>query len=230
MDSARRTACWWFRLVPQASAARVLLAVLAFGGLGATRTLAQDSTMVRSRLGPEAYAALRPALDAARRDSVPLAPLEGKALEGVAKQRSTGEIVGAVRRLTAQLARARALLRAGAPQAALPNGDVAAGADALLGGIPPVDITALRRHVPTSVRLEVPLAVLTQLVQRGVPADQARAAVERLLAAGVSQARMVQVPGLVDVALRVGAAPAAALGSALRGLGIPARPVSPRHP
>ncbi len=97
-------------------------------------------------------------------------------------------------------------------------------------GVAPEEITALRRTAPPDTPLEIPFAVLGELVQRGVPADQARGVIEHLLASRVPQERLVEIPQRVDVALRVGAPPVAALGSALQGLGIPAPPINPGRP
>jgi hypothetical protein len=67
--------------------------------------------------------------------------------------------------------------------------------------------------------------VLGDLVQRGVPADEAEAALEQLLAAGVPPEQIAEIPTRVDVALRVGAPPLDALRSALPA---PLRPVPSR--
>jgi hypothetical protein len=60
----------------------------------------------------------------------------------------------------------------------------------------------------------VPLTVLGDLVQRGIPADQARLAIVNLVSGGASMEEIAQLPSRVDVGLRVGASPAKALEGA----------------
>lgn len=192
----------------------------------AVRAQAQD--VLRTRLDQATYEALGPVFDAARRDSVPLRALESKALEGVAKRRPSAQILVAVRRLASELRDARVVLRRAAPALQLSEGEIVAAADAIRQGVPPDDVATLRRDAPPAAVLEIPLAVFGALVARGVPAPEARDVIAHLLATEVPQARMVEIPERVDVAIRVGAPPVVALGSALQGLGIPRPPVVPR--
>jgi hypothetical protein len=169
--------------------------------------------------------ALRPVLADAQRDSVPIELLEAKAREGVAKRRPAPVIVAAVRQLAEELREARVALRAAAPAAVLAAGELRAAAEAARLGTPWADLRALRAAADPATNLEIPFAVLGALVERGVPAGDARAVIQEMLKAGVTQARMVEVPARIDVALRVGAGPIAALNSALQGLGIPVPPL-----
>jgi hypothetical protein len=66
------------------------------------------------------------------------------------------------------------------------------------------------------------MAVLGDLVQRGVPTGRALATVTTLLEDGATVDALSDLPARMDVALRVGASPIDALGSATRGRG--ARP------
>ncbi len=191
-------------------------------------TLRAQQSVLETRLDPATYEALKPVLDQARRDSIPLRALEAKALEGVAKKRPGSQIVAVVQRLAAELREARGLLVTAAPgMRRATAGEVVAVAEALRRGVAPGEITTLRNTTPPDTPLEIPFAVLGELVQRGVPAEQARGVIEQFLASRVPQERLVEVPDRMDVALRVGAPPVAALGSALQGLGIPMRPITP---
>jgi hypothetical protein len=201
---------------------RLLLA--AIGQLTAAMLAAQGHGVLEQRLDPQALAAVRAIIDSARRDSVPTQALEDKALEGVAKHIPPDRIVAAVRQLGVELRGARALLRAAAPGATLADGEVIAAADAQHRGVPPVELSSLRGHVSSRASLVVAFTVLGDLVQRGVPAGQARDVVEQLIAAGVSPQQLADVPARMDVGLRVGAPPLDALRSALP---IPLRPVRP---
>jgi hypothetical protein len=201
--------------------ATLVAAIVLGGGALVPPTAAQDA----ARLDPAMREALRPVLETARRDSVPVAILEGKALEGVAKRRPTAVIVAAVQRLAGELRDARAALRAAAPTATLVAGELVAVAEAVRLGTPWEDVRSLRATANPGTNLEIPFAVLGALVMRGVPAGDARAVIGEMIRAGVAQSRMVEVPARIDVALRVGAGPIAALNSALQGLGIPVPPV-----
>lgn len=202
----------------------VLLACLA---VVPTTTLRAQQDLLQQRLDPATYAALRPLLDSARRDSLPLQALEAKALEGAAKRRPHEQIVATLRRFVAELREARHLLRQAAPRGELADGEVVAVAEARRHGAPADDIVALRRSAPVQRSLEIPIALLGELIRRQIPSDEARQVIEHLIVTEVPQERMVEILPRVDVALRVGAPPVAALGTALQSLGIPAPPVTP---
>jgi hypothetical protein len=203
---------------------RRLLLVGVFGCLATVPLAAQGRGTIEQRLDPQTFAAVRAIIDSARRDSVPSQALEDKALEGVAKNVPPARIVVAVHQLAGELRDARALLRAAAPGAALADGEIIAAADARRRGVPPVELSSLRGHVSSKASLVVAFTVLGDLVQRGVPAGQARDVVEQLIAAGVSAQQLADVPARMDVGLRVGAPPLDALRSALP---VPLRPVRP---
>lgn len=212
-----------------------MLALALSLALGASGLTLQDTATLRQRLDPGTYAALLPVMEAARRDALPLRALEAKALEGAAKRRLGPEIVAAVTQLAADLKAARELLGGSAAGPRPADGDVVAAAEALRRGVPPKEIAELRRAAPPATRLDVPLVVLGALVERGIPADEARRVLEHLLAAGIPAGRLADIPARVDIALRVGAPPVPALHSALQGLGIPVppgklRPGPPRKP
>ncbi len=203
---------------------RLSLLVLA-GALTAAPAAAQGR--LEARLDPQTLASLRPLFDAARRDSIPLSALEDKALEGAAKRVPGERIVAALHRLADELRAARALLRGAAESAPLPDAEIVAAADATRRGVPPGEIAALGRRAPATVGLVVPLTVLGDLVQRGVPADEARRVLEELLDAGVTPEQLAEIPARVDIALRVGAPPLEALRNALP---VPVRPGPPGQP
>lgn len=185
---------------------------------------AQQRPPLESRLDAQTLAALRPMLEAARREGLPVRALEDKALEGAAKRVPPPRILAAVEQLAIELREVRTVLREAAPNAALADGEIVAAAVARREGAPAAELAALRRSAPPNASLEIPFALLGELVVRGIPADEARRVIEHMLAAGVSQEQFVLIPDRVDAALRVGAPPGAALGSALAGLGIPPPP------
>lgn len=191
---------------------------------------AQGSPALENRLDSATMAELRPVLESARRDSLPVGALENKALEGTAKRVPSARIVAAVKTLADELRETRALLRAAAPSARLTDGEIVAAVEVQHRGVSAHEVTTLRRSVPPSTGLEIPFGVLGALVERGVPADQARSVVEHLVLSGIDQEKLIVLPSRVDVALHAGTPPGPALGSALAGLGIPGPPVQPPPP
>ncbi|GBD33570.1 MAG: hypothetical protein KatS3mg081_0707 [Gemmatimonadales bacterium] len=202
-----------------------VLPLLAAGLLAAAASSQQD--VLRQRLDPATYAALQPILEQASRDSLPLKAIEAKALEGQAKRRPGALIVAAVRQLAADLRAARLALREALPQRAISDGEIVAAAEAVRQGVPGEVITTVAREAQPGAPLEIPLALLGALVSRQVPVQEAANVIAHMLASGIPQERMVEIPQRVDVALRVGAPPVAALGTALQSLGIPVPPAPP---
>ena len=205
---------------------RLVLGVL-LSLLGPSVAAAQGRPPLTQRLDPQTLAALRPILDSATTDSIPVSALEDKAHEGVAKRVPALRIVGVVRQLSAELRDARTLLRSAAPAAVVSGDEVIAAADARRRGIPAAEISTLRSHVPPATGLVIPYTVLGDLMQRGIPVDEARSIIEQLITAGVPASQMAEIPARMDVALRVGAPPLDALRNALP---VPLRPLRPAPP
>lgn len=143
--------------------------------LGPRAVRAQDPRLDR-RLDPETRAAVVAILDSARAAGLPTEPLVDKALEGASKGAAGSRIVAAVRNLAAGLRAAQAALGPGSTAAELD-----AAASAMRGGVQGVDLARLR-DAHRRRDLTVPLAVLSDLVARGVPADTAARFVMRLAA------------------------------------------------
>lgn len=159
----------------------------------ATTAQAQDPRLAR-RLDPQAQAQLAQVLDSARAAGLPLEPLVDRALEGASKGASVERIAAAVRKLAIDLTTARN---------ALGGGNVAeleAAASALRAGVKPEDLKRLRASRPYQP-LTVPLAVLGDLVARGVPADTASAYVLTIIRASDEQLVAFQRSVERDIAL-----------------------------
>jgi hypothetical protein len=208
---------------------RLLFAIL-LSPLATQLTAAQGPPPLEQRLDAQTLAALRPILDSAGKDSVPRQALVDKALEGAAKHVPTPRVVTAVRALGAELRAARQLLRTASPEASLSDDETIAAADARTRGVPATELAALRHHVAPTSGLVVAFTVLGDLVQRGVRADQARAVIEDLLAAGVPASQLGEIPSRMDVGLRLGAPPLDALRNALPAPLRPVKPGAPGHP
>ena len=159
-------------------------------------------------------------IDSARAVGLPVNPLVERALEGAIKGAPGATIATAVRRLAADLGRARDALGSGASPVELD-----AGAAALRAGAGPDVLTRLRRargHRPVTMAL----AVLTDLVARGVPIDTATTAV-LTLAATARDEDLVDFRRAVERHIAIGAPPAAAASIRVNAAAREARPGRP---
>ena len=176
-------------------------ALVIFAGLALASTAqAQDPRLTR-RLDAAAQAEVNAVLDSARAAGLPLEPLVDRALEGASKGASGDRIVAAVRKLAADL---------GAAREALGGGDAAeleAAASALRAGVTAGALTRLRESRPRQP-LTVPLAVLADLVARGVPAATATTYVLTIVTA--SDEQLVAFQRNVERDIALGAPPLAA--------------------
>lgn len=175
---------------------KTTLAILAALAL-ASAAHAQDPRLAR-RLDATAQAGVATILDSARAAGLPLEPLVDRALEGASKGASGQRIVAAVRKLALDLEAARQALRGG------DTAELEAGASALRAGVTADALTRLRESRPRQP-LTVPLAVLADLVARGVPADTAATYV--LTIAAASDAQLVAFQRNVERDIALGAPP-----------------------
>jgi len=207
-------------VVPLASTAWVVLsASIAFA-----LPVAAQSPALSGRVDGATLSAVQPVLDAAARDSLPLAALESKVLEGVAKRRPAGEIGRVVSELAQDFRDARAVIREGLPGRPVVAGEIVATAMARRQGVSPEVLHALLATSPDAGSMEIPVTVLTELVRRGVPVEEASAAMTQVVRAAVPMQIAAQIPGRVDGAIGSGAPPGQALAAALRNLNIPSSP------
>lgn len=170
----------------------------------APRAQAQDARL-EARVDGRTRAQLAPILDSARRAALPLEPLIDKALEGASKGASRPRIVDAVRTLARTLGSARDAIGRGATEP-----EIVAAADALEAGVRPRVLGVLRVY-RTNRPLTVPLAVLADLVARGVPPDTAAEAVLSLARAGAIDAQFVGLRIDVERDIGSGIAPVTAV-------------------
>jgi hypothetical protein len=192
--------------------------------------LAGQGTGLSSRVDASTLREVQPVLEAAGRDSLPLAALESKVLEGVAKNVPPQQIGVVVRALAEDLRGARVTLRDVLPSRPITDGEIVAAAMARRQGIGADALRALSIAGPEGGSLEIPMTVLSELVRRGVPTDEATSAMSQILRAGVSMQVAAQIPGRVDGGMTSGAPPGRALADALRNLNIPNPPGPPVNP
>ena len=198
---------------------RLLVALLLLAG-----PVAAQGTGLASRVDAATLRAVQPVLEGAARDSLPVAALESKVLEGVAKRVRPDLIGTVVRDLAAEFRAARAMLRDGLPGRPIADGEVVAAALAARQGIAPEVLRALWASSPREGSMEIPVTVLTELVRRGVPVDEASMVMAHVVRTAVPMQIAAQIPGKVDGAVGAGSPPGAALSAALRTLNIPAPP------
>ncbi len=190
---------------------------------------AQDADF-ESRAGPDVMSVVAPLLAEAARDSLPVAALRAKVLEGVAKQ-VPGERIGqAVAELAADLRTVRGALRERLPAAPLRDPELVAAAMAVRQGVPVDALHEVWQSRPDATALEVPITVLGELVRRGVPVPEAASLMSHVVRTRVPMNVAAQIPGKLDGARGPGEPPGAALGRALRQLNIPNPPGRGRGP
>lgn len=166
---------------------------------------AQDARL-DARLDSHTRDAVVSLIDSARAEGIPSEPLVQKALEGASKHADGSRILAAVRALSRELGDARAAL---GPASTEP--EVIAGASALHAGIAPEALTRMRAS-RSHGSLAVALAVLTDLVARGVPGDTATTVISALASAGAQDAELLRFQQGVERDIAQGATPAAAVG------------------
>jgi hypothetical protein len=129
----------------------------------------------------------------ARARHLPAEALERRALKFSLRGESPAAIERAVAEHSTRLAESSADLRKGRP--ATPSADeIEAGAEALRQGVDGASVSALAKSAPSGRSLAVPLYVLGELANRGLPSDQALARVLDRLAAHASDGELSTLP------------------------------------
>jgi hypothetical protein len=165
--------------------------------------LAQDKRL-EARLDAAALQGVSHELDAARAAGLPAEPLIQKALEGAAMHAEASRIVDAVRGLRERLAGAREALGPAATES-----ELVAGAGALQVDVPPEALRRIRGETRGGAA-DLPLVVLADLVQQGVPPASASQAVESLARAGARPDGYNLLRYRVELDIRQGTAPTTA--------------------
>ena len=171
---------------------------------------AQDARL-DARLDARMRDAVVTMIDSARAEGIPSEPLVQKALEGASKHADGSRILAAVRTLSRELGDARAALGPASTDA-----EVIAGASALHAGIAPEALAHMRASRAHG-SLAVALAVLTDLVARGVPGDTATTVISALTGAGAQDAELLRFQQGVERDIAQGATPSAAVGVRAQG-------------
>jgi hypothetical protein len=179
--------------------------------VGAPTALRAQDARLDSRLDARTREAVVAIIDSAHGDGIPSEPLVQKALEGASKHADGPRILTAVRMLARELGDARSALGATSSDA-----EVIAGASALHAGIAPSALSRMRATRKNG-SLTVALAVLSDLIARGVPGDTATTVISALTGAGAQDAELLRFQQGVERDIAQGATPSAALGVRAQG-------------
>ena len=182
------------------------LALFTIALLCAPAALRAQDARLDARLNARTRDAVVALIDSARAEGIPGEPLVQKALEGASKHADGPRILTAVHMLAGELGDARAALGPSSTDA-----EVIAGASALHAGIAPAALSRMRAS-RTHGSLTVALAVLSDLIARGVPGDTATTVISALTGAGAPDAELLRFQQGVERDIAQGATPAAALG------------------
>ncbi len=179
--------------------------------LVAGRVDAQDSRL--ARLDRRVQTEVTALVDSARSMGIPSEPVVDKALEGAAKRAPNDRIINVVRSRFRELVAARGALGSGALDA-----EIIAAADALHAGASAQVITSLRTRRPNAP-LTIPLAVLADLIARGVPADTASSAILALATKPATDAEFADLRDDIERDIAKGVPPA--ITTVVRTRGVP---------
>lgn len=189
---------------------RVVAGLLAIG-MCASAARAQEPLARRlARLDAPTRASVIAIADSARAGGLPVEPLVQKALEGASKQADGARILGAVRRLRADLTAARDALGVSSSEA-----ELVAGAAALRAGVSTETLRQVRRQRRANP-VAVPLGVLAELVARGVPVADAASSVTTMLGREARDEALVAFGRDVERDIAIGAPPASAASARTR--------------
>lgn len=183
-----------------------LLALFTCALMCAPAALHAQDPRLDARLDSRTRDAVVGLIDSARAEGIPSEPLVQKALEGASKHADGARILAAVHKLSGELGDARAALGPSSTDA-----EIIAGASALHAGIAPAALARMRASRAHG-SLTVALAVLSDLVARGVPGDTATTVISALADAGAPDAELLRFQQGVERDIAKGATPAAALG------------------
>lgn len=197
----------------------------------ATMTAEAQQVSLLSRLDPASRYQIEVLMDSAARIGLPPEALMSKTLEGISKGAPGARIVQVVRRHLAALRDARAALGV-----EISLDELGAAAGALQAGVPRTSLATLHTTRKGNSIL-MPLVVLSDLVSRGVPPDDATSAIINMTQRGALDSDFAGLRRGVETDILSGASPATALdrrtrefpGRGAPGSRLPVVPAPPRQ-
>lgn len=163
-------------------------------------------------------AAIAPILARARAANVPVDLLVARARAGQVQRVPVAQIAAAVRDLADRIQAASDAL---SPNPSEP--ELRAGADALKIGVPVQTLREMRKR--SSASLAVPIGVLTELVARGVPVEQASVKIVDLLQRSATSKTFIALSDRVREDVLAGLRPEESLDLRLKGI-MPTLPIT----
>ncbi len=148
-------------------------------------------------------------MDSAAAENLPVAPLRSRVLEGVQLKASAGRIVDAVRKKFINLRLARVAL------GAVSNEELDAGSAVLESGGKPTQLQSFQKRQKGRDALEA-FTVWTDLINRGVPGEEASSAITKLWLDGADDATFRSLWNNVQTDISLGLNPGAALQARIR--------------
>lgn len=171
--------------------------LLAFAGaLAAQAPVVDPIARLREVLPADVAERVIAQIEQARARQLPAHALENRALKFAARGIAPVELERAVSAHAIRLASAQAALRNGRPDVSAR--EVEAGAEAMRQGVDGASVSALAQAAPSGRSLEVPLYVIGNLVERGLPSDQALEQVRVRLLQRATDADLERLSGGAD--------------------------------
>jgi hypothetical protein len=200
-----------------------IIAVVAAAASLPRAVAAQDSDPL-SRLDPTTRFAVEVIIDSARVAGVPTRPLLLKALEGSSKRVDNRRIIAAVRAFFHAELDVRVALGA-----TLTESEWTAAASALQSKVP-LEVLAKFRGERANKPLARAMVVLTDLIQRGVPVDEASSAIVQLWQRGAGDGDFHGLWRNVEQDINSGQKPGDALQQRVREVPVRAPPPGSKIP
>lgn len=158
----------------------VALMSIAIPTLDAQAPAHDPSGRLAELLSPEVAEGVLARIAEARARELPAQALEHRALELAVKGASGAEVERRVAALAGAMERARNGIASGRGGTATPD-EISAGGEAIVRGVDGEAVSQLAASAPSGRSLAVPLHVLSSLMSRGLPADEAVARVHQRL-------------------------------------------------
>jgi hypothetical protein len=170
----------------------LMMSVASAAPVAAQEQAYDPSAKLREVLPAEIADQVIATIAASRSRGLPTQALERTALKGAARQVAPSEIQAAVAAQAALLDRSRQALAPIGRAAA--DDEIEAGAEALRRGVDGSAVSELAKSTPSGRSLAVPLYVLGTLVERGLPSDDALAAVVTKLSNRATDGQIAELP------------------------------------
>lgn len=197
----------------------LFLLLLVLLGVRTSSAQTPDPRLVQ-RLGAPAADSIAQIVAAAESEGLPTTPLTAKALQGAARGAEPPLVVRAVANLAAALRSARGAMGPGRSA-----DELTAGAVALQNGADPRQLARLVQAAGTHP-ITMPLVILTDLLDRGVPGDTLVAMLATVTRRGVSDEELLRLRETISRDIATGVPPLAAASSRMTTVLSPPAPAS----